>query len=348
MIERCFRGEWSVQQIDELMDRVRSEFPERYAAYEKYLSLLRDECLARAARPSLEEVTLNQNDFSDSGGEFPEYHENNIWRVTENFYSSGVCEVRASIGNVSTGPREKSSLVLVSAEELDGATQKARFESSISRAKKTLRSRCLELNVDHLLTLTKRGKFESIDDAWCAFKEFSRLMGLRFGAKWRYVVVPELHADGETYHLHVGIRGFFMAETVRLLWQKALGGKGNERGEQTLGNVDLKNFKGGNRVTRVRRIAGYIAKYIGKGFTTCNRGRRLFASSRGLDPHRVVRRLCRFGGGIREFALAMQEGVLGDGSSGNGTCYFWSRQRRDGSMMSCGFILSTDWSGVSL
>lgn len=299
---------------------------------------------ARAAAPSLEDISLKDYCLlperkTDAGPD--------AWRVRQTFFSSGVCNISVSTGSVWTQGRVKSSSELRTRESSSDLEAQGRFESNITRAKRTIRERCLELNADHMLTLTKRGKFQNLDELWLAFKYFNRYMTKFYGDAWRYVAVPELHSDGVTYHIHVAVKGFYWAGLVRKFWQKALGGKGNERGESSVGNIDLKEFRRVRGAKGVRRVAGYIAKYVGKGLNARNRGRRLFTSSRGLTPHRVQRWCVRQWGTVRQLALEMQGAISGDGSCGVGTCFFWSRERRDGSLMSMGFVISTDWSGVA-
>jgi hypothetical protein len=136
--------------------------------------------------------------------------------------------------------------------------------------------------VDHLWTFGKRGKFESLDELWSRWKEFCRLMGKRHGDRWQYLAVPELHEDGETWHLHVGLRGFWDVNQLRLYWHRALvpGAKAILRGADAPGNVDAKRFRGRS----ARAIAGYVAKYIGKGMGAVQVGRKLYSSSEGLRP----------------------------------------------------------------
>jgi hypothetical protein len=136
------------------------------------------------------------------------------------------------------------------------------------------------------MTLTKRGKLATVDEAWGAFKRFSRLMDRQYGEKWRYVVVPELHADETGWHLHVGVTGFFWVGLVRRMWCRALGGRGDERGPDTFGNIDLQRITGAKAWARVGR---YLGKYLGKGFVTLPANKRAFAASSGLDV--AVKRL---------------------------------------------------------
>lgn len=138
--------------------------------------------------------------------------------------------------------------------------------------------RCI--GADHLWTFTKRGKFADPDELWAVWKEFNRLMEIRFGDRWQYVAVPELHNDGVTWHLHAAVPGFFLVTTLRTLWHRALGGVGSCAGSDSPGNVDAKFIKGRGP----RSIANYICKYVGKGFGSVATGRRVFSSSAGIRP----------------------------------------------------------------
>lgn len=160
---------------------------------------------------------------------------------------------------------------------------KARLAASLSRSKRLVvhRARCLGARA--LWTFTKRGKFSSVDEVWQAWSVFRRLMVKRYGQDFRYVAVPELHADGETWHLHVLVDRLYMVESFRVLWNRALGGTGRERGRETKGNVDVKGPSAGRRIT-ARRFAYYVAKYVGKGFEWSAGSRRLFSCSAGLRP----------------------------------------------------------------
>lgn len=351
----------SLDELDLIIDQVRVETMSMLARREASAS---GASAAPGAVANLDIATLNVSEFlplplglypggreMDEGTPVPEvlYAEGKSWKIKKIFYSSGVCEVRASLGGL---PKKKQANSLPSLTTGEDSEQKSeqRFQSSIQRSCTTLRARVSEQGSDHLITLTKRGKFISVDQAWKAWDRFSRLVKLRF-PKWTAVVVPELHADNETYHMHVAVRGFYSVEALRICWYKALGGKGNERGEHTPGSINIRAFRGGRKggsgAATVRRIASYIAKYIGKGFTACNRGRRLFASSRELAPHRTERWRVDFRGSPAALAFALVGGLVGAGSSGLADYFRWARFRRDGSLMMTGFVLSTDWSGVT-
>jgi hypothetical protein len=170
-----------------------------------------------------------------------------------------------------------------------------RWDKNKHRAKARVRHLCRCLATDHLLTFGKRGKFASLDGLWSAWKGLGRLMRAEYGERWQYVAVPELHADGVTWHLHVAVVGFWDVVVLRRLWYRALGGDGSESGECTPGNVDAKYIKqrrGGP--CSPRTIAGYISGYIGKGLGSVAAYRRLFAPSERIRPLEVRRFHCEW------------------------------------------------------
>lgn len=157
-----------------------------------------------------------------------------------------------------------------------------RSANSIGRSRATVvhRARCLE--VHSMWTFTKRGKFDSVEAVWAAWRLFTQSMRRRWKKNFRYVAVPELHADGVTWHLHVLFDRYYQVETLRRYWYRALGGKGDETGDQTPGAVNVKALR--TRNSAGRAAARYIAKYVGKGFERGRSHSRLFACSAGLHP----------------------------------------------------------------
>lgn len=235
---------------------------------------------AGARSPSLDFRTLN-----DSGS-----HGVPIdtcgWRVTLLDFGDGVVEATAVFQ--SRRRRLKSPSPVDDSESpprADRFDRELRLRSA-RRARQSMRRRVYALSPDRMLTLTKRGKFDDIDAAWSAWTRFERVCSKFWGARWRYVAVPERHADG-TYHIHVALQGFYDVGMMRRFWFRALGGTGRERGSDTPGNVDMA-FNRTGRGSRVR-IARYLRKYLAKDLESCVRGRRSFSASRGLVPIRVAR-----------------------------------------------------------
>jgi hypothetical protein len=155
-----------------------------------------------------------------------------------------------------------------------------RSDSSVSRTRTEFRRRCLAGGFDHLLTCTKRGKFESRDAAWGAWAVFERRFRRLLGP---YACVVESHKEGG-YHLHVAVRGFRPIGGLQRGWVLALGGTGREVAAAVPGNVDVVY----RRSHTVRGLAGYLAKYLTKD-TDAQSGRKLFSTSKGLLPLRVRR-----------------------------------------------------------
>lgn|SRR5665213_1264684 len=164
-------------------------------------------------------------------------------------------------------------------------TVRNREDSSIQRSKRIVvhRSRCLQ--AQYLWTFTKRGKFATSAEVWKAWQLFRQSMRRRYKRVIPYVGVPELHSDGETWHLHIAFAEWIDVIVLRILWFRALGGVGNERGDETPGNVDAKRFRGRKRAGGMGR---YIAKYVGKGFERGEVNRRVFRASVGLQPKAVA------------------------------------------------------------
>lgn len=153
------------------------------------------------------------------------------------------------------------------------------------RAARSLRYRCLALKPQYFWTFTKRGKFESVDEVRAAWGRFAKVLRARLKLEFRYVAVPELHGDGSTWHLHVAFDRHYDVVTMRALWQRALGGKGNERGDASLGNVHARYFT--NRRKGALAAASYMAKYLAKGFAASGGGRKSYWCSEGLVPESV-------------------------------------------------------------
>lgn len=220
--------------------------------------------------PCLEYSTLNPSVVCVASGHTSE---TGFWNATVEWYPDGSPRVVLCSSRPAFRRKDGRERLLKG--------QSGRFSSAIVRARAQLRRRLRCIRADHLYTFTKRGKFESLDAAWLAWKEFLRLMGLRFpGRAWVYVAVPEQHADG-TWHIHAGVPGFWDIAAVRVVWIRALGGaRAATHGPDCPGNVDVK-YKGWNGRLGARRLSRYIAKYVGKGFGAVDAGRKLFSSSKG-------------------------------------------------------------------
>ena len=153
--------------------------------------------------------------------------------------------------------------------------EQERVQSSIQRTRRTIRQRCMAALVDRLLTLTYRDNMEDRARCYADTVEFIR-RARRQGYLATYVAVPEQQERG-AWHVHLAVRGFMWANTLRRIWREVIGGSG--------GNIDISR----NRHQQSRtpwRIAGYIAKYIGKSIEQAKPGERTFWASewKGLAP----------------------------------------------------------------
>lgn len=160
---------------------------------------------AASAAPSLEELTLDHQRQVRTG-----------WACTFFEYPGGAMELRAYyVGPHDARPRGARGATFDDRPEVAVApvgmdvyihgdersrVELERFDSSTARSRAACMRRCLALQADHMLTLTKRGKFESIDEAWACFEKFSQSMRRKFGARWKFVAVPEAHKEGG-YHM---------------------------------------------------------------------------------------------------------------------------------------------------
>ena len=193
------------------------------------------------------------------------------WRLKIQPFSRGGFEAKATLvdrnalnalinANQTRGPRPKPK------EREEDKVMADRIKAA-QRAARKVRQLCIEIRADRLLTLTSRGLLTDLHKAATTWKRFMRLLD-RAQAKFLYVAVPEFHAKGDHIHLHVALSGFARVELLRRCWQIALGGKGDERGPDALGNVDIK-YRHGRNANPAKRsvgIARYLSKYITKDF----------------------------------------------------------------------------------
>lgn len=137
---------------------------------------------------------------------------------------------------------------------------------SKQRAKTQVRYLIKSIGCDRLLTLSIRegaDNFTSLDEWSVCWAKFKKLCSKALGHDLHYVAVPEKHTKGN-YHLHVAIAGHINIKMIRRFWYMALGGRGNEAGAFTPGQVDI-SFK--KHLTRLQRLSGcarYVSKYIVK------------------------------------------------------------------------------------
>jgi hypothetical protein len=201
----------------------------------------------------------------------PIYDQDYQWRLKIQPFTQGGFEAKAvlvnrnnlyrlvnlnRVGGRRTTPKEKDEDVKI-----------RDLEKCAYRAARRVRHLCLEIRADRLLTLTSRHLLTDYDQLIATWKRFMRILE-QAGEKFEYVAVPELHKNGEHYHIHAAINGFVRVEMLRRCWQIALGGKGDESGVNALGNVDIKSTrrKGQHKSKQAIGVAKYISKYITKSY----------------------------------------------------------------------------------
>lgn len=178
------------------------------------------------------------------------------------------------------------------------------------RAKRQLRHLVKNMAADRMVTLTRRegpntggwtnedwqrwndggseawqqqyGAFWNPEDWARAWDRFRRGMVRAFG-EFPYVAVLEQHKKGN-YHLHVALAGFLNLNAGNRIWWAICGGRGQ-------GSLNLpKGLKRpmASRAERSSRIAGYISKYVTKGFGQSDRfnKKRYWASRQTLEEVR--------------------------------------------------------------
>lgn len=181
---------------------------------------------------------------------------------------------------VKRGPTEQPDLEL----NWDELWEKNRIAAR--RSKRGLKWAVLGLGGDRIFTLTQRGRIESYAQAWALWSQFEQACSRRF-ANFMAVAVVEPHTlDG--YHVHFVVNRYFDVSSMRLWWHRILTGnkklRGVLRGEDSPGNVQVGKPHG------TRKIAKYLAKYLGKSFEGIQSVRiKRFASSKGIRPPVITR-----------------------------------------------------------
>jgi hypothetical protein len=85
----------------------------------------------------------------------------------------------------------------------------------------------------------------------------------RHGVIFEYVAVLETHKKGN-YHLHAAITGRLNLKKARRFWYMCLGGRGDEKGSATPGNIDVRYRHDLTKHKRRQGVAKYVSKYITK------------------------------------------------------------------------------------
>ena len=163
--------------------------------------------------------------------------------------------------------------------------ERSRVEAA-RRARGKLRRYCAANGLNRLGTLTYAPPF-CTDPHQVRADVAVFFRGLRAGLGGKalpYVWVPELHADGQRFHVHFAVGRFVARGLIESVW-----GHGFVH-IKLLGDLPV----GSGRLGEARAAAGYLAKYVGKALADESHGRRPFGGHRyevgqGFTP--VVERI---------------------------------------------------------
>jgi hypothetical protein len=146
------------------------------------------------------------------------------------------------------------------------------------RAKNTCRRYAVHNHLRRMWTLTYDAQLgprattqdQAMRDGARFIRALKKLLKIKPGEAFPYVLVAELHKDGQHYHLHVLLPDRFMPwQLVREAWG--------------LGNIKPPKLKGAT----VKRAATYASKYVGKAYEDRAGGAHRYEVGQGCQPTSV-------------------------------------------------------------
>lgn len=160
-----------------------------------------------------------------------------------------------------------------------------------------MRRYCAENRLNRLGTLTYAPPFEfDPNEVRRDVAEFFRRLRERVGRPFPYVWVPELHADGERYHVHFAVGRYIPRGWIEQAW--AYRGLVHIK---LLGDLPV----GSGTLGEARQAGRYLAKYIGKDLGDSG-GLHRYDLGQGFQPQRDA-----FIGRTAEEALGLAVGAMG-------------------------------------
>lgn len=152
-------------------------------------------------------------------------------------------------------------------------------QEAARRARGRSRRYCAANGLNRLGTLTYAPPFctdpvQVRSDVGVFFRSLRSSLG---GKPLPYVWVPELHKDGQRFHVHFAVGQYVRQSLIRDVWGR--------------GHVHIKLLSdlpvGSGRIEEARAAAGYLAKYVGKNFPTASvLGRHRYDVAQGFQPVR--------------------------------------------------------------
>lgn len=186
-------------------------------------------------------------------------------------------------------PRKKTKDLDVTREERERKDTE-NLARSIRRAKQGIRWLIQRMEADHMVTLTYRENMMDIDRLKKDFDQFRRLVVARY-PDWKYVVIRE-QQDRGSLHMHIAVKGRQNIDYLRYCWYKVLGCMGAS-GADALGSVNVrapsKRWGGKGYQWRQDKLAGYLSKYLHKGFDLAEHSSKRYWSSKRLPQANIQR-----------------------------------------------------------
>lgn len=204
------------------------------------------------------------------------------------------------------GESSKNGLGRRAGKEISDYEREQNKKRSVRRSKQKIRWLTKAGEMDRLFTVTYRENVVDRAKVRLDFQNFLRLVRHGFKVKhvdgsytvypaiedWRYVAVLEKQDRG-SYHIHMAVKGFQKIKTLRAAWYRAAGGRGDEVGDATPGQVDVtspqKRWGGRSREWKANKLAAYLTKYLDKTFDeTATEKRRYWQSDDIEVPEKRV------------------------------------------------------------
>jgi hypothetical protein len=209
-------------------------------------------------------------------------------------WSSGIAPLRA----ITTGPAK---------DPMRSAYEAAR------RARGKIRRYCTTHRLNRLGTLTYRG--EGNHDPYLLREHlglfFRALRAGLGGDRFPYVWVPEWHKTGHGLHAHFAVGRYIKRSVIEAAWPHGF------VHIKLLGDLPV----GSGPLDEARRAAGYLSKYVGKGFGDVSTpGLHRYEVAQGFEPQMVKLR------GRHLAEVLAQAGEVMGAEPG----YLWQSQIADG------------------
>jgi hypothetical protein len=189
------------------------------------------------------------------------------WVIRGRNFGDGQVEITATRFDRYMGAQRMS--LMPKAKRGESENTEDNLLDAAKRAKQQVRLRCKAIGADRMITLTYRENMEDKTRLKRDFDALRRRLGALGG--FQYVAVAERQKRG-AWHLHVAVCGRQNYRVLRSIWQSIVGFDN--------GNIHVRNpFK--EKGLR-HKLAGYLAKYITKGFSEHAMNEKRYWTSRGV------------------------------------------------------------------